>query len=93
MTQEKLLTSEQLKAVQTYAANNGRQWKRLLNHAWMTGDYQVEDDSASLQQIRNSFGPSWLVRFRLPQEPDGLEQMRGLIGDLKFFNRVTKNVR
>lgn len=61
-------TAEQLAALQAFAANNGRYWKRLLRHAWETGDYQVEDDSASLQQVRNTLGPSWLVRFKLPKE-------------------------
>ena len=61
-------TPEQLKALLTYASNNGRFWKRLLRHAWETGDYQAEDDTALLQQVRNSFGPSWLVDFRLPKD-------------------------
>ena len=58
------LSAEQLAALSAYAAENGRTWKSKLNHAWMNG----QTDSM-LQQIRNQFGPSWLVRFRLKDRP------------------------
>ena len=67
MTNQKITDPRQYAALLDYAQRNGRHWKALLNHAWMTGDYQADDDSAALQQIRNTFGPSWLVRFRLPK--------------------------
>lgn len=61
-------TIEQLDALKTFANANGRTWKSNLRQAWMTGrysDYPGTDRSDLLQQIRNGFGPSWLVRFSL----------------------------
>lgn len=64
------LTNEQLYALREFANIEGRTWKSVLRQAWMNGDYGIHGEiSNSLQQIRNSFGPSWLVRFRLPEEP------------------------
>ena len=60
------LSADQLAALRTFAQANGRSWKFKLNHAWSTGryqDYNGTDDYGSLQQVRNRFGPSWLVRF------------------------------
>lgn len=57
------LTAEQMAAVKAYAAAHGRTWKAQLNYEWMSGTAR-----GSLQQLRNTFGPSWLVRFRLPKE-------------------------
>jgi hypothetical protein len=61
-------TTEQIQALVAFARANGRTWKSKLNHAWMTGlydDYPATDRCDLLQQVRNSFGPSWLVRFSL----------------------------
>lgn len=60
------LTAEQLKALQDWAKVYGRNWKTPLRDAWMDGDYHGFKDCNYLQQIRNTFGPSWLVSFRLP---------------------------
>jgi hypothetical protein len=57
------LTAEQLAALRSYADEHGRTWKAQLNYEWMSGTA-----SGPLQQIRNAFGPSWLVRFSLPKE-------------------------
>jgi hypothetical protein len=73
MTQE--LTADQLVAVTTYAAEHGRNWKSALREAWMTGIYDDFQGSNFLQQIRNTFGPTWLIRFRLPKA--GKSQMKG----------------
>jgi hypothetical protein len=54
-------TAAQLSALVCYATGHGRTWKSQLNDDWMNGRAEGE-----LQQIRNQFGPSWLVRFRLP---------------------------
>lgn len=62
-------TAEQMEALRTFAAANGRTWKSKLNDAWMSGrysDYPATDRCDLLQQVRNNLGPSWLVRFRLP---------------------------
>jgi hypothetical protein len=59
-------TLDQLIAIQQWARIHGRTWKYDLRQAWMTGDYGCNQDIAPpLQQLRNSLGPSWLVRFRL----------------------------
>lgn len=62
-------STEQLEALKAWAALYGRNWKSSLRDAWMTGDYGSFEQSNYLQQIRNTFGPSWLVRFVLPTEP------------------------
>jgi hypothetical protein len=58
-------TNEQLDALGNFAANEGRTWKAALRHAWETGDYPTGSDSASLQQVRNAFGPGWLIGFKV----------------------------
>lgn len=58
------LSSEQAQALAEWAAIYGRTWKQALRHAWETGDYEGFEQLNYLQQIRNTFGPSWLVRFR-----------------------------
>lgn len=56
----------QANALVNFANVHGRTWKQSLRHAWETGVYPaIVKDTASLQQIRNAFGPSWLVRLRL----------------------------
>jgi hypothetical protein len=64
------LTAQQLAAVRQVAKYYGRTWKQSLREAWMTGQYGSYMDAPVLQQIRNSFGPSWLVRFRLADVHD-----------------------
>lgn len=62
----RVLSAEQLRALQAFAKANGPRWRLALNDAWMTGRYDRyngTDDEGSLQQIRNAFGPSWLVTF------------------------------
>ena len=66
-----MLTRDQLEALRTWAKHYGRTWKSSLRHAWFDGDYetfQYSATSAYLQQVRNTFGPSWLVRFVLPKD-------------------------
>lgn len=59
-------TPEQLAALRKWARIYGRNWKGLLRDAWMTGNYDGNDDIAGyLQQVRNTLGPSWLIRFSL----------------------------
>jgi hypothetical protein len=61
-------TTEQIEALRKYAAGNGRCWKSQLHDAWMAGGYDASTGSyidGPLQQIRNQFGPSWLMRFSL----------------------------
>lgn len=65
-TMSKRPTMEQMEALRAFASTHGRNWKSVLRDSWMSGIYPTDCDSASLQQVRNAFGPSWLVRFRLP---------------------------
>jgi hypothetical protein len=59
-------TAVQIEALKQFAAANGRTWKFELNYLWMNGAYNYAvlggADSACLQQIRNQFGPSWLLK-------------------------------
>jgi len=59
------LTSEQLQAMRKWANLYGRTWKSKLRDAWMTGDYAGFEGSNFLQQLRNAYGPSWLIHFNL----------------------------
>lgn len=54
-------TTEQMAALRKYAAENGRTWKSQLLTEWERGTA-----TGALQQVRNAFGPTWLVRFRFP---------------------------
>jgi hypothetical protein len=61
-------TAEQIQALVAFASANGRTWKSNLRHCWEAGCYDMYSGAERcdlLQQIRNSFGPSWLVRFSL----------------------------
>ncbi len=62
------LTTEQYNSLRDMAITYGRNWKSRLRLMWMDGDYEGRHDSNVLQTIRNTFGPSWLVRFRFTPE-------------------------
>jgi hypothetical protein len=60
--------AEQIEALKNYAAENGRCWKSQLRDAWMAGGYDTQTGQyidGPLQQLRNTFGPSWLTTFSL----------------------------
>ena len=62
MTQDKAI--EVLREINTLL---GRNYKSSIRQAWMDGNYSavgLDKWSSELQQIRNFFGPSWLVRVR-----------------------------
>lgn len=45
----------------------GRNYKSAIRQAWFDGNYRsqsLEQWASTLQQVRNVFGPSWLVRAR-----------------------------
>ena len=54
------LTLAQLDALQRFAAYNGRTWKSQLLTDWTNGHARGE-----LQTLRNTLGPTWLLRFSL----------------------------
>lgn len=58
---------EQIKALLAWAEANGRTWKSKLDAAWMKAGEGVPGYCPALQQVRNQFGPSWLVRMSLPK--------------------------
>ena len=64
---KKQLTAEQMKAIRSFARENGRTWKTSLRSAWETGNYAPYENAPALQTIRNTFGPSWLVAFNLKE--------------------------
>jgi len=58
---------DQLTALKAYAEKYGSGWKSSLSTAWMTGKDCNEPDGHLLRQLRNRFGPSWLVKFNLEE--------------------------
>jgi hypothetical protein len=59
---------EQLQALRAFAASNGRTWKAKLNAAWCNGTDTSNTNGALLRQIRNAFGPQWLITFNINTE-------------------------
>lgn len=49
---------DQAAALKAYAKVHGARWKHQLLLAWENGDC-----TGALQQVRNEFGPSWLLRW------------------------------
>lgn len=62
------LDKDQADALLIFATDNGRYWKQALREAWMTGNYSGFAGSGFLQQIRNNYGPEWLVKFRFTRD-------------------------
>jgi hypothetical protein len=63
-TKPRDLTPEELQALQAYAAKHGRNWKQALRDDWFGTSGR---DAGELRVIRNTFGPSWLITFKLPE--------------------------
>jgi hypothetical protein len=65
------LTQHEMDMLQTFAAKYGREWKSYLLAAWAGESYRGKNmaglDAGTLRRIRNAFGPSWLVGFKLPK--------------------------
>lgn len=62
---QKDLTEEQAVAIYKYAVKYGRYWKAQLRSDWETGRDAEQEGGGYLRQIRNTFGPSWLNKFRI----------------------------
>jgi hypothetical protein len=64
-----VMTEERAKDIlRTVRAKLGRDYKRAIRDAWMTGNYDREclsEWAGSLQRIRNVLGPSWFHHVRL----------------------------
>jgi hypothetical protein len=65
MDRLRALTSDELDALQRYAAKHGRRWKSVLRDAWM--GLPPHDDAGTLRNLRNSHGPAWLDKFQFPK--------------------------
>lgn len=61
-----ILTNDQREALKFFSEKNGQAWKDKLNIAWTSGSYKGLDNnqSALLQQVRNQYGPEWLVKLK-----------------------------
>ena len=57
------ITKEELTCLRVYADVNGRKWKAQLRQDW-----QRDTCVPQLRSLRNSHGPSWLVRFKFPKD-------------------------
>jgi hypothetical protein len=57
------LSPEAIVALREYAAKHGICWKLRLSEDWMRASAP-----AVLHALRNSHGPAWLERFKLPKE-------------------------
>lgn len=64
-----VLTTEEEAALLAWADDHAPRWKAALRDAWDTGNYGGSEHDAALQRIRNTLGPSWLVKYRLPVDP------------------------
>jgi hypothetical protein len=58
-------TAEQMTALKKWASEHGHTWRSDLHDAWMTGNYDGFEQANLLQQLRNSFGPTWLSRVKI----------------------------
>jgi hypothetical protein len=57
-------TPQQVAALARWKATNGWYWKSKLLDAWMKSGERVSGYEPELQQLRNAFGPSWLMKQR-----------------------------
>lgn len=66
------LTPRQLNLLRYIHAKLGNRMKRMIFEAWETGIYDsrlvsTAADEQALQELRNTFGPSWLSGVKLSQ--------------------------
>lgn len=69
------LTSEEIAALREFAGEYGRRWKGVLSDLYWynarlfyrRGNYNDSTPGSLLHGLRNSHGPSWLDRFKLPK--------------------------
>lgn len=64
---EAKLSEAQMRAVVNFADKKGRGWRDQLMRCWLSASYPgIDHDSgAALQQVRNQFGPEWLVNVQI----------------------------
>lgn len=56
-------SAEEIDALRAYRAQHGRRWKSRLLAERLSS---TGDEGPELRQVRNTFGPSWLLNYRLP---------------------------
>lgn len=56
-------TPEQIAALRAYRDRHGKRWKSRLLAEWLSA---TGEEGPDLRQVRNTFGPSWLLDYRLP---------------------------
>ena len=56
---------QQMEAIKAFAKKYGRYWKSDLGAAWANGRDINEPNGHLLRQVRNNFGPKWLMKFKL----------------------------
>jgi hypothetical protein len=86
-------TANQITALSLFATLNGRRWKECLRTAWCTGDYArfgCSGLSGYLQQVRNQFGPSWLIRYKLPKTDPLAEAQAQVLTQVEVLEAAIK---
>lgn len=58
------LSAEQMTALRRWRATHGRVWRSKLLDAWSRAGTGVPGYSPELEQLRNGFGPEWLMKQR-----------------------------
>lgn len=77
----RVLTEDQYRALQNYAVKHGSRWKAMLMDSWQRGGAH----GPLLQQVRNTFGPSWLLGFRFYQPDPVLDrETRALLDAMRL---------
>ena len=63
------LEADELEALKTFAAENGKKWKEVLafKYWYNARVYRANDgkERPALHRLRNDLGPSWLAKFKL----------------------------
>jgi hypothetical protein len=57
-------SAEQTAALKAWKEANGRKWRSKLLDAWSRAGIGVSGYAPELQQLRNGFGPEWLMKQR-----------------------------
>lgn len=61
------LTEPEKRALKKYIRANGRSWKSELNLWWQNPGTITDEDMRLLYCLRNTHGPTWLVKFKFPK--------------------------
>jgi hypothetical protein len=64
MSAQAPLTAKEQVALNEVELTMGRYWKAALRTWWANGAYPTWTDAATLQQLRNNRGPTWLADYR-----------------------------